>query len=266
MHLVFLKLGGSLITDKNRALTPRPDILARLAGEIAEARQACPDLRLVFGHGSGSFGHMTAHQYGTRRGVSSPEEWAGFAEVWRAARLLNQIVIESLIAAGLPAVAFPPSACTVTEDGRPVTWNLEPLQAALESNMVPVVNGDVTFDTRRGGTILSTEDVFVFLAPHLRPARILLAGIEEGVWADYPACTRLMPVITTSDDPQAAISGSSAVDVTGGMAEKVNLMLASARQVQGLEALIFSGSTPGLVRQALCGAAPGTVIRSTTEG
>ncbi len=37
-RLVFLKLGGSLITVKDRPHTPRLDVLERLAQEIAGAR------------------------------------------------------------------------------------------------------------------------------------------------------------------------------------------------------------------------------------
>ena len=63
----FLKLGGSLITDKRQPETPRMDVIERLAQEIAAARAANPSLQLVLGHGSGSFGHIYARQYGTRR-------------------------------------------------------------------------------------------------------------------------------------------------------------------------------------------------------
>ncbi|MFN3331018.1 MAG: uridylate kinase, partial [Caldilinea sp.] len=66
--LVFLKLGGSLITDKRKAETPRLDVIARLAQEIAAAQQDDPALRLVIGHGSGSFGHIYGRKYGTRDG------------------------------------------------------------------------------------------------------------------------------------------------------------------------------------------------------
>mgnify|MGYP000518499152 CR=1 FL=1 len=41
-ELVFLKLGGSLITDKTRPRTPRPESLARLAGEIADGFHVHP--------------------------------------------------------------------------------------------------------------------------------------------------------------------------------------------------------------------------------
>lgn len=261
-NLTFLKLGGSLITDKDTPRTPRPEVLARLAEEIAAARAARPQMRLVLGHGSGSFGHSAARKHGTRQGVHSPQEWLGFAEVWREARALNQIVVEALAGAGLPVIAFPPSAALIATDGQALRWDLEPMIAALEAGLVPLVNGDTIFDLQRGGTILSTEDLFIYLARRLRPRRILLAGLEEGVWADFPACTRLIPSVTPENFAEfsAQIRGSASVDVTGGMLEKVRSMLALAGELPGFEAVIFSGRQPGAVRSALLGGRAGTVI------
>src|SRR5690606_3643969 len=100
--LIFLKLGGSLITDKTAEEQLRPDVLARLAEEIATARAVQPDLRLVVGHGSGSFGHVAAARYDTRAGVRGPEAWAGFAEVSASAARLNRLVGDALLAASVP--------------------------------------------------------------------------------------------------------------------------------------------------------------------
>ena len=108
--LIFLKLGGSLITDKSAPRTPRADLMARLAAEIKNAKAASGDLRVVLGHGSGSFGHVPAKKYGTRQGVDSPEGWGGFAEVWYEATTLNRILMDVLHAAGLPGIAFPASS------------------------------------------------------------------------------------------------------------------------------------------------------------
>ena len=262
--LVFLKLGGSLITDKARPRTPRLEVIQRLGREIYAARAALPNLRLVIGHGSGSFGHVPAHKFGTRQGVHTPADWAGFADVWHEARLLNQIVIESLVAAGLPVLAFPPSAGVLAEDGEVATWDIHPIQAALENHLLPVVAGDVVFDARRGGTILSTEDAFNFLARRLQPQRILLAGIEPGVWSDFPARAHRLPIITPANYAAIApgLKGSAAVDVTGGMLLKVHSMLALAQAVPGLEVMIFSGDEPGITGQALQGASQGTLIRA----
>ena len=260
--LTLIKLGGSLITDKTRPHTLRAGLLARLAQEIAAARRANPGLRLLLGHGSGSFGHVPAQKYATRQGVHTGEEWQGFVEVWREAAALNRLVMDALAAADLPALSFPPSAAVTAQDGRVACWDLAPLVAALDAGLLPVVYGDVAFDTARGGTILSTEDLFTHLVPSLRPGCILLAGLEAGVWADYPACTRLVSQITPSSYLQVAeaLGGSHATDVTGGMASKVRQALGWAQALPGLQVRIFSAATPGSLQAALLGEPAGTLI------
>ncbi len=261
--LTLLKLGGSLITDKTRPQTPRLDVIQRLAEEISTAFKQAAGLRLVLGHGSGSFGHYPASRYGTRQGVHTPEEWRGFVEVWQAANALNRLVMDALLEAGLPALAFPASASLLARDGQVLRWDLGPLQSALEEGLLPVIYGDVVFDQERGGTILSTEDLFGYLAKQLHAQRLLLAGRESGVWADFPACTRLVPEITPSSlvKLSPSLGGSGAVDVTGGMLSKVHQALELVQTVPGLQAWIFSGETPGLVKEALSGAGPGTHLQ-----
>lgn len=258
--LQFVKWGGSLITDKTTPSTPRPEVLARLSQELAAYRRQHPQARLLLGHGSGSFGHVPARRYRTRQGVRTPQEWLGFVEVWQQAAGLNRLVMAALQAAGLAAIAFQPSAAILAEDGRIAGWDLRPLEAALQANLIPVIYGDVIFDRQRGGTILSTEDLFEHLAPRLRPERVLLAGIEPGVWADYPECTRIIPAITPASLPavEAALQGSAATDVTGGMDTKVRQGLALVEATPGLEVLIFSGETPGALLAALQGRGNGT--------
>ncbi|MEN6410218.1 MAG: isopentenyl phosphate kinase [Anaerolineaceae bacterium] len=262
--LIFLKLGGSLITQKNRAHTVRRAVLARLAAEIAAAHARCPQLQLVLGHGSGSFGHTAAKKYGTRQGVQGETGWQGFVEVWREARDLNNTVLAALREVNLPVLAVPPSACAVCENGRILSWDTGALQSTINAGLIPLVYGDVAFDQTLGGTIVSTEDVFFHLAAVLHPKRILLAGREEGVWEDYPRDTRLIPLITPDNLPQitAALQGSAAVDVTGGMEDKVRRMVALVQQIPELEVQIFSGIQPENVTQSLLGENFGTVIRS----
>ncbi|MEO1290635.1 MAG: uridylate kinase, partial [Chloroflexota bacterium] len=86
--VTMIKLGGSLITDKTQEATLRPDVLARIADEIAQIYNS-HDLRLIVGHGSGSFGHFEAKRHGTIKGVETSEQWAGFASVARVASELN---------------------------------------------------------------------------------------------------------------------------------------------------------------------------------
>lgn len=253
--LLFLKLGGSLITEKGRARTARRDVLRRLAGEIARARNASPGLQIVLGHGSGSFGHTAAEQFGTAGGVRSAEEWRGFAAVWAAADLLNRMVMDSLGSVDVPAVRIAPSSSAILEDGELKTFSAEPVAAALAAGLVPVVYGDAVFDRTRGGGIASTEAVFACLARTLHPQKILLAGIERGVYADFPARTSLLHRIRVgeAESIRGSLAGSADTDVTGGMLTKIREMLELVRTEENLEVLVFSGRPKENVRRALLG-------------
>ncbi|MCC7119748.1 MAG: isopentenyl phosphate kinase family protein [Anaerolineales bacterium] len=262
-EILFLKLGGSLITDKDQAYTPRLDKLKALALEIKTALDSNPNLLLLLGHGSGSFGHVAGKKHGTREGVQTKAQWYGFTEVRFQAAELNRYVVQALLEVGIPALPFPPSASMVSHDRKVISYNLAPLQKAFTAGLLPVVQGDVAFDELRGGTILSTEDVFAFLAEHFPPSRILLAGIEAGVWEDFPARTRLVKEIQLSDYEKirAGIGGSVSADVTGGMKAKVEEMLALIQKLEGTTVQIFSAEENGLLTRALSGENVGTLLK-----
>ncbi len=309
-ELILLKFGGSLITDKTHPYTPRLDILSELARQILAAKQSRPELALVLGHGSGSFGHVAAKEYKTREGVplrlppfstkigaetpaqsqflrgraendsplsSSPHfprssaenggteggsYWFGFSEVWFQASVLNRFVMEALRQAGVPALALAPVSAVTAREGKVSRWDLTPLKSAVSAGLVPVVYGDVVFDEARGGTILSTEDLFEHLARELRPGRILLAGLEGAVWADFPERTIRVERITPAsfNEVRAGVGQSHGADVTGGMESKVRQMLGLATEIPGLTAQIFGGEEPGNLQKALAGEHLGTLI------
>lgn len=274
-ELAFLKLGGSLITDKMKPYTPLLDVMDGLAQQIATSLKTQPDLRLVIGHGAGSFGHVAASEYRTRDGYPRPSPlthrerdateanyWKGFAEVWYQAASLNRHVMEALHKAGLRTIALPPSGSVIASDGQVAVWETTPIRMALAAGMVPVIFGDVAFDEVRGGTILSTENLFAYLVKALAPDRVLLAGLEEAVWEDFPARTRPIERITPQlfEQIKHGVGSSAAADVTGGMEAKVREMLDLVRENPGLKVQIFSGTQPGNLVRALLGEMLGTEI------
>jgi isopentenyl phosphate kinase len=174
-------------------------------------------------------------------------------------------VVQALHEAGLPALTFSPATSVWSEDGQVVKWDLSQLEYALQAGLLPVVHGDVIFDRAKGGTILSTEDLFEHLARELRPQRVLLAGLEEAVWADFPARRHRVEALTRESfhDIKTGVGESSGADVTGGMQSKVLQMLALVDQVPGLQARIFSGEGKGNLEKALKGENIGTLIIKT---
>ncbi|MBW7883861.1 MAG: isopentenyl phosphate kinase family protein [Caldilineaceae bacterium] len=265
MQTVFLKLGGSLITDKRIAERPRLDVIGRLAHEIAGTLRQAPGMRLVIGHGSGSFGHVYGRKYGTRAGVRSPDQWYGFAATADAAARLNRIVVAELLASGVPAWSIQPGVALRCADGHVVAGPEDTVSQALERGLTPVVFGDVALDSVRGGTIASTEEIFAQLATFLQPQRIILAGEVDGIFTADPIIepdAKRIDVITpeTLAAVAAGLGSSHGVDVTGGMVTKVSQALAMVERQPELELVICSGLVEGAVQQALLGAAVGTRV------
>jgi isopentenyl phosphate kinase len=261
--LTFIKLGGSLITDKHTELSFHQSRLERLAGEIHAALEANPELKLVLGHGSGAFGHFAAKRYDTVKGVHSPEQWRGFAQVATVAAELNYRVASVLATADLPIWRIQPSASLICNDGVVSDMTLHPLQQALAHKLIPLVYGDVALDSVRGGTIVSTEKLFTYLAYHLPVKRILLLGEVEGVYGDGG---RVISEITPTTFPALAsfIAGAAGTDVTGGMIAKVQEMLKLVQSVPQITVHILDGRQPDLLRQVLTSEhiSVGTTIRN----
>ena len=258
--LIFLKLGGSLITDKAKAETALPELIFTLLSDLKQFLLENPDQKLVLGHGSGSFGHHAAAKYQTRDGVGHRDEWHGFAEVWQSARKLSQIVLETGRQTGLDLIAFPPSSNILLENKKLKSWNLEPLKMALQNNLIPLIYGDVVFDEKLGGTILSTEELFAHLAKELKPARILLAGKEAAVFADFPKNQSPIHHIDKDAKLEASLQTSQNQDVTGGMRAKVEEMQALCRAIPGIRIEIFHAAAKNDLHNALIGRHSGTII------
>jgi isopentenyl phosphate kinase len=267
-ELVFLKLGGSLITDKGSPQSARERTIRRIAGEIRAALDEVPDLGLVVGHGSGSFGHPTASKYGVQAGLARNSDWRGYAETAIIAGRLNRLVTEALFAQGVPVLPLQPSASALCHDGELVRLEVGPLEEALKRGLVPLVYGDVSFDAVRGSAILSTEQILAHVATRLRPSRVILAGSVDGVFMADPVLAdgaQLLKEIRVSKltEVEAKLAGSPNTDVTGGMLAKVRTMCQLIEKQPALSVRIISGERSGLIKRALVdpGIEEGTLLR-----
>lgn len=251
--VILVKLGGSLVTRKGRDASPRPDVITRLARELAEGLETLRE-GLVLGHGSGSFGHPPAARHGLREGLRGRDALEGLSLTQERAARLHRIVVERLREAGLPAFSVAPSSAAVAREGAVRSFALEPMVLALERGMLPVTYGDVLMDRSRGATVVSTESVFRHLAGQLprrgwTVRRVLWLGDTEGV---YDGEGQVIPEIRRdgADPGLVAAAGAGTTDVTGGMAHRVETALALADR--GILSWIGRGSR-GRLRSALAG-------------
>jgi isopentenyl phosphate kinase len=272
-ELVLLKLGGSVITDKNQPFTVREDVIRRLGREMRRALDDHPELQLILGHGSGSFGHVVARKYKTREGVVDADEvlrqegWRGFVETAIAAARLNRLVTDILLEEGIPVVSYQPSASARCRRGDLMYVDTHPMKQVLEAGLVPLIYGDVAVDAIQGFTIISTEQIFDNIARELQPTRIVLAGIVDGVYNGDPLAevgTSRYEKITREnwEEVEVVLGGSHGTDVTGGMFSKVRDMYHLVLAQPPLQVHIVSGEIAGHVLSALSGSGTdiGTLI------
>ncbi|MYD89753.1 MAG: hypothetical protein F4Y08_05350 [Caldilineaceae bacterium SB0662_bin_9] len=253
---VFLKLGGSLLTDKTAQEVLQANRVKSICAQIATVLDERPELKLVLGVGSGSFGHFPAFQYGLAQGADHPDAWMGTAITADSAARLVRHVTGCLIKAGVNAWSCQPGSAWMAQGGRVRGGPADVLARALASDLVPVVHGDVMLDLEQRVCIASTEEIFRFLVPSLRPNRILLAGEVPGImsgpaeqWRETKPIPRLQ--LARSGDLPLVPGASRGVDVTGGMRTKLQLCLEMVEACPEAYVHIFDGRPLGAVQAVL---------------
>jgi isopentenyl phosphate kinase len=252
-QIVLVKIGGSLITDKNKPFSLKKKALKTIAKEIKKAQSS--GKALIVGHGAGSFAHVPAKKYQTHKGIINDRSIRGIAEVADVAAQLNRIVVKQLLEVGVNAVSVSPLSMMKAKNHEIASMCTESLEEVLRRGLLPVLYGDQIMDEKVGCTIFSTEKVLGYLALHLKRKgyeveRMIHCGQTNGV---YDENGQTIGMITRDNLPKymEVLGGSGGVDVTGGMIHKVEetLMLAE----QGIPGLIIDGVEHGSLSEAIAG-------------
>ncbi len=242
-----LKVGGSILTDKSRSATARPEEIKRVAEEIA----AFPD-GLVFVHGAGSFGHVPAKKYGLPQRFS----FEGLRVTHQSVVRLNDMVVEALSLAGANPMPVHPFSCTLLREGRIDRLTVEPLKEMISDGLLPVLHGDVAMDIVRKAGIVSGDQLVPYLAQALRAEVVAVGSNVDGVIFQGRTLAKI-----TRDDLTvlgSALGESAEVDVTGGMQGKILELLDLADM--GIGSVIFNAATVGNISRALQGESIGTAV------
>jgi isopentenyl phosphate kinase len=245
-----LKLGGSVITDKNKPATANIKAIEQLADEISKANIES----LILVHGGGSFGHPVAKKYKLTEGYTSPSQVVGFSETHRAMTQLNGLVMDALIGHDVNAVVVQPSSCVVTKAGRIQSMELKPIKRMLKMGIVPVLYGDAVLDSEKGFSILSGDQLVSSLAINFDASRIILGGDVDGLYTADPksnSSAELISRVTLEElkSKKHEIEGSKATDVTGGMLGKMSELIPAIEH--SIPALVVNASKPLRVYKAL---------------
>ena len=244
---VVAKLGGSVITDKSKPYSYRPDVVSALSEEIASS-----DEKVVVVHGGGSFGHVAAKQHGISSESSSATA-AGVSQTRGAMYDLDRLVCKTMSEFKLSPYPFAPFDAINRAGKAPLAqW----LRGLLKENLTPVTFGDVVL-TPAGFKVMSGDTIVHELTKALLPERVVFALDVDGV---YEENTRvIIQELTPSKIRKMKLTPSD--DVTGGM----RLKLEVAARVAGLGSKVcfVSGYRRNEFSKALKGMDfYGTVVKS----
>jgi len=251
MSTVILKIGGSVITEKDNVSSARKDDIDRISQEIASFKANSHDA-LIIVHGAGSFGHPQAMKW-ANAGFNAQGVYLTHTSV----KALNSMVLDSLDRAGIRALPVHPLSSCLLENGRLVEFQLSQVKLMLDRGIVPVLHGDVVMDRALGAAVLSGDRIVPYLATAMGASKIGAGSNVEGVLDETgTAVKKITPVSFV--DIKKHIQGSASTDVTGGMLGKVSELLELAKK--GISSRIFNASRKGMVSKFLYGEDVGTLI------
>jgi len=264
---VVLKLGGSLITWKEKPLKPRVDVISRISKEIGRALRKRETLRLVIVHGGGSYGHPYAYKYKIHEGLKpdqSKYQVYGLGQTTDAMRKLSLIISESLRKEGIPVFPIQASSISILKDGRIDKFFQEPLEMLLKIGAVPLLWGDVALDVNRGFGIVSGDELSVKLAVTLNASKIIFTLDIDGIYTKPPGTNGAQLIRYLRPGMENVDYSVRKRDVTGGVMRKIVEAepLVSAGK---LVVLFINGLVEGRVEKALLGEqVVGTIYSSSS--
>ncbi len=249
---VILKIGGSVLTEKDSEELARLDNIERIANEIASFKSEF-DSDIILIHGAGSFGHPQAMKYRLNEEFNAEGAYLTHVSV----KKLNSMVLESLNDAGVHSLPVHPLNSCLLENGKIVYFQLDQIKLMLNRGIMPVLHGDVVMDTVKGVAVLSGDRIIPYLAPLLKASRIGAGSNVDGVLDEKgDVIKKITPRSFLS--MKKNIKGSSSTDVTGGMLGKVSELLELANR--GISSRVFNASRKGIVFGFLKGEDTGTLI------
>jgi len=252
-----LKLGGSVVTDKDKPFTEGRDVIKRLVTEIKEAMGEDPELGLIVGNGGGSFPHQPAEEGKLKDGIVADWQYEFLAKTQLAATELNNIIQKEFISQGVPSFSIRPSSLGVASDDRILGLEKKHIEALLEKRIVPLVYGDVFVDLKRGCSIVSTEELLLELAKIIKMDRLIIGTNVDGLLGRKE---KLVKEVNPSNlkKLEKFMGGAKNTDVTGGMKHKVEIMMVASRFVP--EIRIVNALKADYVKRALLGEPLGTKV------
>ena len=250
--LALIKLGGSVATFKERPLAANIEAIEGVSRALARL-----EIPIIIVHGGGSFGHYWSVKYDMHTKPANYDVH-GVSVVHESMIALNQIIVNSMIRAGLNPYGISPSALTTGH--KPIVSKIKQIYAMAQSKLIPVTFGDIVYVEGAKYSILSGDALMTILARVLQPLRIIFATNVDGIYKNSKSMEVVHQIQAVNKRKSIEFFETSGIDATGGMQRKVTEAFKIASN--GMDVLMINGLIPERIVEAAQGTLKvGTVIK-----
>ena len=234
--MILIKLGGSIITNKEKALSPRRKTIVNLSKSLKKI-----DEPLIVVHGGGSYGHYWSVKYDMH---TKPRKYdiEGVAIVKNSMIDLNKIILDIFLKNRIYPYCLPPTDFMV--ENKPIPKKVKEIEKIAKSGFIPVTFGDALWYGQNKTYILSGDKIMTHLSKILKPRLCIFALNEDGVYSDL----KTKKVISELKGERPTITQNK-MDVTGGMTRKIEE--ASKISKMGVNVFFVNGNQPERIVKAI---------------
>jgi isopentenyl phosphate kinase len=234
--MILIKLGGSIITNKEKPLSPRKKTIDKISKSLKKISEP-----IIIVHGGGSYGHYWSVKYDmhTKEKRYSPR---GVAIVKNSMIELNKMILDSLLKNKLNPYSIPPT--DFMSSNKPIAKKIREMEKISKSGLIPVTYGDALWYGQKKTYILSGDKIMTHLAKILKPRLCIFALNEDGLYSDLKS----KELIYELQGKHPSISENK-MDVTGGMTRKVEEALKISKM--GINVFFTNGNKPERIVKAV---------------
>ncbi|MBY9010293.1 MAG: isopentenyl phosphate kinase family protein [Candidatus Lokiarchaeota archaeon] len=227
-EIILLKLGGSLLTDKNKPFSIREDVVKSAIRQIIEANE-----KLILIHGGGSFGHPLAKKYSISKGFdkSIPNQILGLAKTHQAMNKFNTYLINHFLEQNYPVLSIQASSIFIKDSEITSTKSLDIIETALDLNIMPILYGDIILDKQGSFSIISGDQIILALSQNLKNykvSKVVFAMESDGLYvvdkSNSDNCKLVSECYSNELDSLDLADLGQKIDVTGGIKGKLDFI------------------------------------------
>ena len=234
--MIIIKLGGSIITNKEKPLSARRKTINNLVKSLKKINEPT-----IIVHGGGSYGHYWSVKYNMHT-KERKYDLRGVAIVKNSMIELNKIILDSLLKNRLNPYCLPPT--DFMSGNKSISKKVKEIEKIAKSGLIPVTYGDALWYGQKKTYILSGDKIMTHLAKILKPRLCIFVLNEDGLYFDLKS----KKLIYEFRDKRPSISENK-MDVTGGMTRKVEE--ASKISKIGVSVFFVNGNKPERIVKAI---------------